>query len=204
MTYLIATASYEAAKYAVTNWHYSKCLPTGKLVKYGVWENDKFIGVIIFSRGASPHLGTALNLDQTEVCELTRIALNKHNAPVSQFLAAALKKLRQEQEGLKLVVSFADPKEGHVGGIYKATNWIYTGKSNEVTEYFIGNRWRHKKSVYYHPERLTAPKRISPGKFRYLFPLNRAIKKQALALALDYPLAVEGSTVSRISSANEV
>jgi hypothetical protein len=204
LSYLIATASHEAAKYAVTHWHYSKSLPASKLVKYGVWEDEKFIGVILFSWGASPHLGKAFNLDQTEVCELTRIALNTHKAPVSQFLAEAIKKLKKDSPGLKLIVSFADPKEGHSGGIYKATNWIYTGKSNDVTEYYIDGRWQHTRNAYYNPKRPLARKRVSLGKFRYLFPLDRAIKKQALLLALPYPLAVEGSKVSRTSSSGEV
>ena len=36
--------SYEAAKYACEHWHYSKCMPVGKTVKIGVWENKKYIG----------------------------------------------------------------------------------------------------------------------------------------------------------------
>ena len=35
--------SYEAAKYAVMHWHYSKTMPAGKTVKLGVWENGRFI-----------------------------------------------------------------------------------------------------------------------------------------------------------------
>jgi len=46
-------ASHVSAKFACLNWHYSKCLPVGKLVKVGVWEDKKFIGCIIFSRGAN-------------------------------------------------------------------------------------------------------------------------------------------------------
>jgi hypothetical protein len=33
--------SYEAAKYAVEHWHYSKTMPAGKTVKIGAWEDDK-------------------------------------------------------------------------------------------------------------------------------------------------------------------
>ena len=62
-------ATHEAAKHSCVNWHYSKCLPAGKLVKIGAWENSKFIGVVIFSRGDdiwpnmamySPHMGILL------------------------------------------------------------------------------------------------------------------------------------------------
>ena len=74
--------SHEAAKYACQNWHYSKCVPVGKLVKIGVWEDSKFIGVIIYSRGANKSLMSQVGLDQTEGCELTRVAMNKHYYPV--------------------------------------------------------------------------------------------------------------------------
>jgi hypothetical protein len=203
MNLLIANASKESADYAVKNWHYSRCLPVGKLVKFGVWEDKKFIGVVIFSRGASPHLGKALDLDQTEVCELTRVALDKHDAPVSQIVAKALTELKKSNPALRAVISFADPKEGHIGGIYKAGNWIYTGKSNEVTEYFIEGRWMHTRNAYHHPKRPTAAKRTSPGKFRYIYPLDRVLRKRANVLSLPYPNAIEGLKVSRKDSVFE-
>jgi hypothetical protein len=200
MNLLVANASKEAAEYAAKNWHYSKCLPVGKLVKYGVWENEKFIGVVIYSRGASPHLGTALELDQTEVCELTRVALDKHEAPVSQIVAITLSQLKKDNPALRAVVSFADPKEGHVGGIYKAGNWLFTGVSNSVVEYFIEGRWMHTRNAYHHPKRPSAPKRESPGKFRYIYPLDRTMRRKVSVLALPYPNAVEGLKVSRQDS----
>ena len=199
----VAACSHEAAKYAVENWHYSRILPTGKIVKIGVWENEQFIGCVLFSRGASPHLGTALELDQTEICELTRVALTKHEAPVSQILILALKELKKSNPGLQVVISFADPKEGHKGGIYQATNWIYTGQSNPVIEYFIDGRWRHTRGAYHDPRRPTAPKRQSPGKFRYLYPLNKKMQRQLAKLALPYPNAVEGLEESRSNSVTE-
>ncbi len=194
----------QAAEFAVKNWHYSRILPTGKLVKIGVFEDSKFIGVIIFSRGASPHLGTALQLDQTELCELTRVALDKHKTPVSQLLAESFKILKETNPGLRCVISFADPKEGHKGGIYQAGNWIFTGSSNPVTEYFIGGRWVHTRGAYHHKERSIAPTRVSPGKFRYIYPLDKQFRRRLAKLALPYPNAVEGLEVSRGNSLTEV
>ena len=67
--------SHEAARYSVLQWHYSKRMPIGRIVKFGVWEDGDFIGAILFARGASPHLGDKYGLQQTEVCELVRVAL---------------------------------------------------------------------------------------------------------------------------------
>ena len=35
--------SYQAAKYAVEHWHYSRSMPAGKAVRMGVWEEDEYI-----------------------------------------------------------------------------------------------------------------------------------------------------------------
>lgn len=65
-------ATHEAAKFACEKWHYSETMPVPPIVKIGVWENSKFIGVILFSRGASPDLLKPYGLTQYQGCELTR------------------------------------------------------------------------------------------------------------------------------------
>ena len=122
-------ATHAAAKYACENWHYSGCIPKSKLSKVGVWEDGKFIGVVIFGSGASPQIGNPYKLHPDQVCELVRVALTKHITPVSKILAIALKLVAKANPRLKLVVSYADPLQGHHGGIYQATNWIYSGKT---------------------------------------------------------------------------
>ncbi len=47
MTLRISFASQEAARFACVNWHYSKRIPTSKLVRFGVWENGRFVGVLL-------------------------------------------------------------------------------------------------------------------------------------------------------------
>jgi len=84
-------------------------MPIGRIVKIGVWE-DEYIGAILFARGASPNLGTKYRLDQTEICELVRVALHHHQAPVTKIISIAIKLLRKQSPGLKLIVSFAEPE----------------------------------------------------------------------------------------------
>jgi hypothetical protein len=113
-------ATHEAAKYACENWHYTKTIPVFKLVKIGVWENKKFIGVVLFGLGASATLSNQFNLDRTEVCELVRVALDKHQSQVSRIIRLALVFLKKRCPKIKVVVSFADMNQGHHGGIYQA------------------------------------------------------------------------------------
>ncbi len=189
-------ATHEAAKYACENWHYSKTIPKSKLVKIGAWENGKFIGVLIFSYGATPELVKPYGCTMQEGCELTRIALTKHVSPVSRILSIALKFLKKHCPGLKVIVSFADTNQGHHGGIYQATNWVYTGKSAGCFFY------RHKKTgKIYHPRNVSmnlklSGKTIRPtecekfwqdGKHRYVLSLNDTIKKMLMEKQKPYP-----------------
>jgi len=89
--------SHEAAKYAVEHWHYSKRLPTGKMVKVGVWENSEYIGCVLFARGSNNNIGSPYGLKAVECCELVRIALRKHLTSVSRIVAIAIKFLKKKQ-----------------------------------------------------------------------------------------------------------
>ena len=179
-------ATHEAAKYACENWHYSRCLPAGKLVKMGAWENGKFIGVVLFGRGASPTLGKKFNLGQDQCVELVRIALTKHITPVSRIAAIAMKFLKQSNPKLRMVVSFADPDKGHHGGVYQAGNWVYCGDSPQTIELFVKGRWVHWRGGFYEKTERT-PRRVMPGKHRYLMPLDEETRKRILPLAKPYP-----------------
>ena len=192
-------ATHEAAKYACEHWHYSKCLPAGKSFKIGAWEDGQYIGVVIFSRGANNHIGTPYNLQQTECVELTRIALREHQHFVSEIMMAALRKLKEMNPGLRLIVSYADPMHGHVGAIYQATNWIYVGPAKIQNHWMINGRLVHKKTINaLKPKGITQSEFVYahyrnalsvpvPGKHTYLMPLDRKMKKQLLPLAKPYP-----------------
>ena len=182
--------SYEAAKYAVERWHYSEKMPAGKTVKIGVWEDEEFIGVVIFSRGASPHLGDAFNLSQTEVCELTRIALDSHKTEVSRIGSIALKLYSRENPGTRLAFSYADPYEGHTGTIYQAMNWIYVGSSGRKQVFkkpngeIVHNRLAYSKSAEWRERGEWIDR---PAKHKYLYPLDDEMREQIEPLAKPYP-----------------
>jgi len=193
-------ATHAAAKYACKNWHYSKSVPVPPLVKVGVWENGKFAGCVIFSRGATPSLLRPFGLTQVEGCELTRIALTDHKSPVSRIVRLAILFLKKNSPELRLMVSFADPNEGHHGGIYQAGNWIYSGMSSPSNEYIgpDGKRWHARMvkkkgwtTVQGVRRKVLTPDQCKlvkkPGKHRYLMPLDAEMRAQIEPLAKPYP-----------------
>ncbi len=175
--------SHEAAKYAVEHWHYSKRMPSGRNNYIGVWENDKYIGSFIYGYSISPHLGSLFGLKQTEVTELKRISLREHENPVTKMIARSIKMIVNKNPSLRLLVSFADTEQGHLGGIYQASNWVYVGVSI-VQQMLINGRWRNDV----HANRMSGyPKRKAPAKHKYLYPLDNEMKKQIEPLRQPYP-----------------
>lgn len=192
-------APYDAARYACRHWHYSRVLPASRLVIVGVWERERFRGVVIFSRGASPRIGSPFGLTQTQVCELTRVALREHETPVSRIVAIALKMLHRRCPGLRLVISYAAGEQGHHGGIYQAGGWIYAGPM-ESHGFQVKGRFVHSKSIhsrYGHGSQTVewlqahvdpqAEKVKGLVRHKYLMPLDAEMRAAVLPLARPYP-----------------
>jgi hypothetical protein len=209
----VERCSYDAAKYAVLNWHYSRSMPSGKLVKFGAWEKNKFIGAVIFGRGTNRHIGSEYGLDQFEVCELVRVALTTHETPVSQIVSQSLKLLKQSNTGLRLVISYADPEEGHTGGIYRAGNWLFVGAPPSMPYFIINGKKTHSRTAYIGGRNLEwyqknvdpDAQKITPApKLKFAYPLDKQTRRKVAKMALPYPNAVEGLKVSRSDSVAEV
>ena len=192
--------SHEAAKHAVMRWHYSRAMPKCKLVKIGVWEQGRFSGCIIFGLGANRHLASPFGLQSTEVAELVRVALaSGREHPTSKCVAISLKLLRRQSPGLKLVVSYADRGQGHVGTIYQAGGWLYLGAS-EQAYIKVKGKIEHPRTLYdrYGRQGQSIPwlrlhvdpraERVPMApKLKYVYPLDGAMRRKLEPVALPYP-----------------
>ena len=193
--------SSEAARYAVLNWHYSRTMPVVKTVRLGVWWDGRFKGAVIFSRPCrNQHL--MFGLKPEEVCELARVALDRHEGfHVTAVVARAMRKLQERCPALRLAVSFADPAEGHLGWIYQAGNWIYTGKSAPARMLVHQGKKLHRRhytgSTFDNPKATPPPGSVwipVPGKHRYVMPLDRRMRRAMLKLAKPYPRPADALT----------
>ena len=144
---LVDWCSYDAAKWAVEHWHYSRIMPSGKLARLGVWEDGAFIGAVVFGTGANFHLAEPFGLERLEVCELVRVALRAHATPVSRILSIAIRILTRKMPGIRLIVSYADTAQGHIGKIYQASNWTYIGVSDTSVKFRIRGKVLHSRTV---------------------------------------------------------
>lgn len=171
-----------------------------------------FVGAVIFARGANRHIGAPYGLLDTQCCELVRVALSgSQKTPTSQIVSGAMRMLRQKETGLRLIVSYADRNQGHTGTIYQAMNWIYAGETPYLYRWVDGKLYHQRevsksgvKPYFGKPRRVPkideCVKVVQDGKHRYLYPLDRAMRKQIASLAKPYPKretcgqSVEGDT----------
>jgi hypothetical protein len=179
---------------AVRRWHYSRIIPVGRLICHGVWESGAWVGVIIYGRGAARELGRPFGCSNIQVCELVRIALAPgRKVPTSRALGVSLRMLARTNPGLRCVVSYADTAQKHVGTLYQATNWIYTGETAKSYQFMYQGVWKHLRVVS-GPQLDGSPavvgwnllpRRRTPPKHRYVYPLDERLRR--VIAAQPYP-----------------
>jgi len=203
---------HATARYAVEHWHYSRRMPQGRLEKIGVWEDDRFIGVIIYGYGVTAGYVTRFVESSQHGIQLLRIALNTHKTPVSRMVAISLRMLLQRLPDLRLVITYADPEYLHHGGIYQAGNWIYTGQTPSIPEYIVNGVRHHSRSFRHRkPPQLTTREWLSQldpnhqivsasHKHRYLYPLDARLRLILAKIAKPYPSALRAGSIAADAS----
>jgi len=196
MSLLVDYCEHQAAKYACERWHYSECIPPIKNVNFGVWEDNEFIGAVVYSRSVTADIGSFLGLEQTECVELTRVALTNHNAPVSQIVTYSLKMLDEKEENIRAVVSYADPVQDHTGGIYQAMNWTYIGRTSPTTirvdedgnQVHTRTHNMAQANGYSTAEEYESlSKKKVPGKHKYVYAFTDEVERKLEPMSEPYP-----------------
>lgn len=118
-----------AQKMSIENHYLHRKAPC--MQAFGLFDhesNSELVGILLFGVSASSTLlkGICGPEEAGNVFELTRLWV-KDGTPKnteSFFISQCLKQSKRE-----IVVSFADSTAKHVGYVYQATNWLYTGLS---------------------------------------------------------------------------
>ena len=147
--------------------------------------------MIVFSLSSCPNLLKPYKLKITEGCELTRIALKEHENNVTKMVKIAINLLKKQSPNLRLIISFADSEQGHLGKIYQAGNWVYTGMTKTKKD-FIDDKGKifHSRHPKYKLKRIKRQ-----PKFRYLYPLDNEMRKQIEPLRKPYPKKIENAVI---------
>jgi hypothetical protein len=128
--------------------HYAHRIPSISYA-YGLFKDQEIVGVITYGTPASSTLCKGICGDdwQKYVLELNRLVL-KYNLPneASRLVAASLRLLPKP----RIIVSFADTAQNHLGIVYQATNFIYTGLSAKFRDVKVRGLEHQHHATYGH------------------------------------------------------
>lgn len=151
------------------------------------WQiNGELVAVCTFGKPASPSLCVGICGEEYahSVYELNRLCRVEHlTEPLSQFVAACLRRLRCEDW---IIVSYSDTGMHHNGYIYQACNFLYTGQTKQRTDKWTPDG---KHSRHYKNEEQGEFRKVRTAKNRYVyFATFSKQKKKLWRESLNYPV----------------
>jgi hypothetical protein len=148
--------SFEAEPWLLLK-HYAKRIPSISYA-FGLYDDGTLVGVVTFGTPASSSLrsGLAGEKNINIILELNRLCIDSTKRNAASILVGRSLSLLPKPS---IVVSYADTAQNHVGYVYQACNFIYTGLSAKRTD------WKLKGMEHLHGQTIAD---ISRGK------INRA------------------------------
>jgi len=160
---------------------------------FGLFADGQLKGVVMYGTPSSAPLrkGVAGVEYASEVAELTRLWV-ADDVPKNgeSFLIGGTVKMA----GKLIVVSYADTSQNHIGTVYQAANWLYTGLSAKRTNWTIdgvslhcqtiADKYTAKEIRAKYGEAFTLQPR--PRKHRYIWINGTKKQKKEVARALRY------------------
>lgn len=192
--YHIKQISYKLAMETIVKNHYlhRKC-PCSQA--FGLFDKERLLGVVIYGTPSSSSLrsGVCGKDESFNVIELTRLWIEDGTPKntESYLIGNTLKLVNKE-----IIVSYAEIQQGHLGIVYQATNWIYTGLSAKRTNWTIEGVNKHCQTI---ADKYTA-KEIRekygdkfklvdrPRKHRYVYFNTNRRRKRELINKLNYKI----------------
>jgi hypothetical protein len=190
---------HSIAKQLLVREHYLHSFPGGTKLAFGAFVESRLLGVLTLGAGPANAYSLVDGATPDDCLTLSRLWLSDElpKNSESRFIAVVLRTLRHNT-GLKFLVSYADPARVHVGTIYQATGWTYTGLSEATPLYDIGDgRHYHSRSLSHsygshglaHFQRHGIQVKLVPQqpKHRYLYFLDSSWRTRLRVPDLPYP-----------------
>ena len=142
--------NYETAARMVETYHYAHRVPQ-ITIAIGLFVDEILSGCITV--GQPPGINVQSSICGKEYAEyaleLNRLYVHDYcGKNTESWLIGRL--FEAIANDYKILVSFADSKQNHLGVIYQATNWLYTGLSDPggAKEVKINGKLYHSKNIY--------------------------------------------------------
>jgi len=192
--YCIKRIDYHTAMKIIVEKHYlHRKAPCS--IAFGLFLDDECKGVVVYGTPSSAPLrrGIAGDDNVNNVVELTRLwVCDSVPRNGESFLIGNTIK----QCGKEIVVSYAEIEQGHLGIVYQATNWYYTGLSAKRTNWVVDGIDRHCQTIAdkYSSQELKElygdkfSLKPRPRKHRYVFLNAKGKRKKELLQSLKYKI----------------
>ena len=166
---------------------------------FGLFDGMEILGVLMFGKPASNALceGICGPEESPRVLELTRLWIEDGTPKNTEsfFIGQAIRLLPTEFD---ILVSYAEIQAGHVGTIYQATNWLYTGKSDRHVQWEVeGMSGQHSRHLFDKHGGVNKAKEIlgdkmvateRPRKHRYILFRGSKTRRKELRRKLRYEI----------------
>tara|TARA_R110000796_G_scaffold32323_2_gene84804 strand:+ start:3704 stop:4363 length:660 start_codon:yes stop_codon:yes gene_type:complete len=153
--YKIKPISYELAMELVVKNHYlhRKC-PCSQAFglfektenKTDLFNSERIVGCVVYGTPSSAPLRKGIcGIEESfNVLELTRLWIEDSTPKntESYLIGNTIKLVNKE-----VIVSYAEIQQGHIGIVYQATNWKYTGLSAKRTNWVIEGIDKHCQTI---------------------------------------------------------
>jgi hypothetical protein len=160
-----------------------------------LFQESKIVGVVMYGTPSSSPLreGICGHEEKNNVIELTRLWISDEVGKNGEsYLIGNTIPL----VGKEIIVSYAEIQQGHLGIVYQATNWIYTGLSAKRTNWDIEGNKSHSQTL---ADRYTSKELKEmlgssfqqverPRKHRYVYFNCNKYRKKELIGKLNYPI----------------
>jgi hypothetical protein len=192
--YIIKRIDYHTAMKIIVEKHYlHRKAPCS--VAFGLFLDDECKGVVVYGTPSSAPLRRGIAGDENinNVVELTRLwVCDSVPRNGESFLIGNTLK----QSGKEIVVSYAEIEQGHLGVVYQATNWYYTGLSAKRTNWVVEGIDKHCQTIAdkYSSQELKElygdkfSLKPRPRKHRYVFVNAKGKRKKELLQSLKYKI----------------
>jgi hypothetical protein len=199
--YFVEKVPTNAVEDFIRKYHYSRSIRGlhisfcfGLFTPNGKFGIPTLIGSMMFGIPAMAGVAESYMPEEPKsVIELNRLCCidGTPTNTESYFIGKAIRWIKQHTD-YKLILSYADTKQGHDGVIYKATNFIHLGMTNLSRALIADGEVYHarmltKKSPKFENIRQRIKKGDKniwteelPAKHIYVLPLNNKIKKRVL------------------------
>lgn len=201
--YLVEIINPRIGKELIIKNHYTHKWSSCRYA-FGLVLDNKIMGVCVYGSpvGRLTTASISPKVLGNEVLELTRLWVNDSEGKNTEswFIGQTFKWFRRFDKAIKVLISYSDPMQNHVGYIYQATNWLYQGNRTRLVDghyHVINGETLHPRTCFarYGTNKPDELLKIDPNykrfelerKHRYIYLLDKKNRKEIIA-TLKHPI----------------